>query len=94
MSIFEKLRDCAYMPDMDFPERTDPDYETKLNEYVAAEAVGVEQLKADLFAQHGLTNNPRAAIAFELAYQREGYLGLHSVVDLFEELLPLIVEIH
>jgi hypothetical protein len=94
MNVFEKLTNCAYMPDIDFPERTDPDYQSKRAEWDAAEAVGVAQLKADLLAQHGLTTSERASKAFDVIYKREGVVGLYAVVDLFEDMLPLIVEVN
>lgn len=94
MNIFEKITSCAYIPDMDFPERTDPDYESKRSVYDAEEAVGVELFKADVFAHYGCANNPKAVQAFEIAYSREKVLGLFAVLDLFEELLPLVMETH
>jgi hypothetical protein len=94
MSIFEKIRDCEYVPDLSRPDPLGPDYATKVAEYEAQEALGVEALKKDLFEEHGLAGDDRRALlAFEIAYAREGYLGLHAVVDLFEDLLALIREI-
>jgi hypothetical protein len=93
MTTFEKIRNCEYIPDLSAPKRSDPDYDAKLAEYEAQEAVGVEDLKRDLLEEHGLTGDRRGTLAFEIAYQREGYLGLHAVVALFEDLLPLVRDI-
>jgi hypothetical protein len=93
MNVFEKIRSCEYMS-QEYPMKNDPEYATKMMAYVAEEDLALEELKKDLLAEHGLTGNVRASLAFEIASQREGYLGFHSIVALFEDLLPLIAETH
>jgi hypothetical protein len=93
MSVFSKIQNCEYIPDLSLPVRTDPDFDAKAAAFAAEEAVGLEMLKADLLAEHGLTGDRRACLAFEIAQAREGYLGLPAVVALFEDLLPLVRDV-
>lgn len=93
MSTFYKILNCEYIPDLSAPVRTDPDYDAKLEAYAAEEAVGLEMLKQDLLAEHGLTGDRRAYLAFEIAQARDGYLGLQAIVSLFEDLLPLLRDV-
>jgi hypothetical protein len=90
MSTFEKIRNGEYLS-LDFPAQADPDFARKMMEYVVEEDLALEALGKDLLAEHGLTGNVRANLAFEVASQREGYLGFHAIVALFEDLLPLIL---
>ena len=91
MTVYENIRDCVYLPDLDVPNRADPDFAKKMMAYAVEENLGVEALKKDLLAEHGLTGNQKAILAFEISFQREGYLGFHAIVALFEDLLPLIL---
>lgn len=94
MDVFENLTNCVYEPDMDFPERTDPDFETKHALYLAQEAEGVAHFISDLFTHFNVQGNPKAELAFKIAYDREHGLGLFAVADLFESLLPLVAGVH
>jgi hypothetical protein len=92
-NVYKKLAECAYYPRTEIPERTDPDFQEKMSLFQAEEAILVEEFKKDLFAHFGV--NPEASKAkqaFEIAYTREGVLGLFAVADLFETLLPLTSE--
>lgn len=93
LDLFENLINCVYSPDMDVPSRLDPDFEARYAEYLAEEAKGVEAFKRDLFAHYGVSGE-RAEHAFQVAYERERSGGFYAIAELFEQLLPLVREVH
>jgi hypothetical protein len=49
-----------------------------------------EVFKNDLFIEHGVTENPKANKAFEMAWDRGHSSGLEEVAREFEEIVELI----
>jgi len=94
MNLFANLQNCVYTPDADVPDRTDPDFDAKFKAYEDEESSLVAKFKVDLFTHFGVTDNAKAGMAFKVAYGQTKNLGLYAVMNLFEELLPLIVELH
>jgi hypothetical protein len=94
MSIYANLQNCVYSSDIEIPERTDPDFEAKIQAFMEDETKLVNQFKVDLFAHFNVTGNTKADLAFAIAYEQEKGLGLYAVMNLFESLLPLFVETH
>lgn len=94
MGLYDNLVNCAYTPEMEFPERTDPNFQDLVSTYQKEEQKLLVKFKVDLFNHYEVSGNPKAEKAFALAYNREHGMGLYAVAGFFEELLPLIVEIH
>lgn len=89
MNVFVNLVNCEYSPSRDVPVRTSPSFEADLAAYQAEEKALRNVFKTDLLTHYGVTGNTRAEQAFDIAYAREGSLGLYAVADLFKDLLPL-----
>lgn len=49
-----------------------------------------QKFKDDLFKENGVTGNPKAQMAYDMAYDRGHSSGLEEVVYYFEELVELI----
>lgn len=65
-------------------------YRDAVHEYHAAEAKLFEEFKADLLEDNGVTNNPKADLAFWLANDYGHSFGFSEIASYFEDLVELI----
>jgi hypothetical protein len=49
-----------------------------------------QEFKADLYAEHGVTENPKANLCYGIAYDQAHHAGFESVASYFEMIVPLI----
>lgn len=66
------------------------DNEEMYYQHLAREQEILDSFKADLLAEHGVTNNPKAEMAYQKAWEHGHHAGLQEVAIYFEDFVELI----
>lgn len=97
-TLDEKLRDGDYQTKVEYPSRPKgvPEASTTEAYHAARRAYGEdvsrleEEFKKDLFAEHEVTNNPKAALCYSIAWSHGHSAGYGEVANYFSEFVELI----
>jgi hypothetical protein len=68
----------------------DEEYKEQLKAYRDGEHILLEEFKADLFEEFGVTGNPKADKAYHIAWEHGHSSGLSEIYSFFSDLVELI----
>lgn len=88
--FYDKLADGDYKSKLPYPSNKDPNRDALRRAYREDESRLYDEFKADLFECHGVTNNPKAQRAFEIAWDHGHAGGFSDVETYFSDLVDLI----
>ena len=89
MSVEQKIKDGAYAPQIPYPTGK-ANREARLA-YISVQQRLVQEFRADLEAEFGLADHPKAALLFDMAWDNGHSSGFQDVYYHYDRLSALVL---